>query len=65
MKAPIGTRKATTLLRLAVVLALVGSVNCDRDTTVLSRNESVCFLIDGQVYCIPGTGATSPARRSG
>lgn len=56
MQALIGTRKATVFLRLAIVLTLVGSVNCERDTTALARNESVCFLIDGQIYCIPGTG---------
>lgn len=56
MLALIGTRKTTILLRLAVALALAalaGSTTGDRGTTASSTNESVCFVIDGQIYCIP------------
>jgi hypothetical protein len=65
MKALIGTRKATTLLRLAVALAIVGSVNCVRGSTDLARNDPVCFLIDGQVYCLPGTEGDAASIHAG
>ncbi len=56
MMALIGTRKATIFLRLAIVLtlaALTSSTTGDRGTTNLSANETECFVIDGQIYCIP------------
>ena len=56
MMALIGTRKATILLRLAIVLtlaALTSSTTGDRGTTDLRENGMVCFVIDGQIYCIP------------
>ena len=52
MKDSIRTRKGTMLLGLAIVLALLGSASCDKSPTGVSRNEDVCFLIDGQIYCI-------------
>ena len=56
MKALLGIRKATILVRLAIVLTLIGSIDCVRSTTDLARNENVCIIIDGQIYCIPGSG---------
>lgn len=56
MMALIGTRKATILLRLAIVLtlaALTSSTTGDRGTTDPSANGTVCYVIDGQIYCIP------------
>jgi hypothetical protein len=56
MMALIGTRKATILLRLAIVLtlaALTSSTTGDRGTTDPSENGRVCYVIDGQIYCIP------------
>jgi hypothetical protein len=56
MMALIGTRKTTLLLRLAIVLtvtALTSSTTGGRATTDLSDNGMVCFVIDGQIYCIP------------
>ncbi len=56
MMALIGTRKATILFRLAIVLALTAltsSAAGDRGTTDLSANQTECFVIDGQIYCIP------------
>ncbi len=56
MMALIGTRKATTFLRLAIVLALAAltsSTTGDRGTTGLQEHGTVCFVIDGQIYCIP------------
>lgn len=65
MKALIGNRKATTFIRLAVALGIIGSVNCVRSTTNIARNADVCFLIDGQIYCIPGTGDDAATARAG
>lgn len=59
MNALIGMRKVTTLLRLAIVLtliALTSSATGDRTTTSLADNARICFVIDGQIYCIPGAG---------
>ena len=56
MSALIGLRKTTILLRLALVLALAalaGSTSGDRGNTASSQNGYVCFVIDGQIYCIP------------
>jgi hypothetical protein len=64
----IGTRTTTILLRLAIVLtltALTSSATGDRDTTDLSENGRVCFVIDGQIYCIPGAGFNGSILQSG
>jgi hypothetical protein len=56
MMALIGTRRATILLRLAIVLtltALTSSTTGDRGTTASPENGTVCYVIDGQIYCIP------------
>ena len=56
MMALIGTRNATILLRLAIVLtlaALTSSTTGGRTTTDLPDNGLVCYVIDGQIYCIP------------
>ena len=55
MKALIGTRKTAIVLRLAIVLILTGSVNRDRATARPSQSASICFVVDGQIYCIPDT----------
>jgi hypothetical protein len=68
MNALIGTRKTTILLRLAIALvltALTSSATGDRGTTNLSENVRVCFVVDGQIYCIPGTGFNSTILRPG
>lgn len=52
----IATRKTAILLRLAIVLALTAltsSAAGDRGTTDLSANQTECFVIDGQIYCVP------------
>ena len=61
MRALIGTRKSTIVLGLAIVLALTGSPNYGRGTTRLPQNASICFVVDGQIYCIPGTGNNGPS----
>jgi hypothetical protein len=56
MNALIGTRKASIFLRLAIVLALTtitGSVARNPRAPDLSANARICFVIDGQIYCIP------------
>ena len=68
MMALIGTRKTTTLLRLVIVLALTAltsSATGDRGTTDLSENGRVCFVIDGQIYCIPGTAVNGSILQPG
>ena len=64
MKALIGTRKSTILLQLAIALALTGSTHRDDATASLPRNARVCFVIDGQIYCVPGTGKSSSSVRA-
>lgn len=59
MKALIGTRKAAILVRLAIALALIGSIDHARATSKLAVDNDLCFLIDGQIYCIPGTGGAA------
>lgn len=56
MKALLGARKTATILRLAVALTVVGSIDGVRRTANTSRQVDICFLIDGQIYCIPDTG---------
>ena len=56
MKALLGARKTATILRLAVAFAIVGSIDGVHRTVNTSRHADICFLIDGQIYCIPGTG---------
>lgn len=68
MMALIRTRKATILFRLATVLALTAltsSATGDRDATNLSANERICWVIDGQIYCIPDAGFNVSALRPG
>lgn len=56
MLALIGTRKTSLLPRLAIVLiltALTSSRTGDRGAADLSANERICWVIDGQIYCLP------------
>jgi hypothetical protein len=56
MNALIGTRKAAILFRLAIVIALsmlTSSPAGERGTPHSSTNATVCYVIDGQIYCIP------------
>lgn len=65
MKALLGTRKAAILVRLAIVLTLIGSIDCVRSTTSLAGDQNVCIIIDGQIYCIPGTGEDASSVHAG
>jgi hypothetical protein len=68
MMALIRTRKATILFRLVIVLALTAltsSAAGDRDTTDLSEDGRTCFVIDGQIYCIPETGSNGSLLQPG
>jgi len=63
MKALIGARNASALLRLAIALTVVGSIDGVHRTADTSANGDICFLIDGQIYCIPDGGrATASAQ---
>lgn len=53
MKNSMRRQQRATILRLAIVLALLVSASCDRSPTAVNEQEQICYLIDGQVYCIP------------
>ncbi len=56
-----GTRGTATILGLAVALTIAGSIGEVRHTTDSSQRDDICFLIDGQIYCIPDAGGEAAA----
>lgn len=60
MRTRVGIRKAKTMLGgLVLGLTFVSAASCGSNPTGLNDHDQVCYLIDGQIYCFPSSGADS------